>query len=125
MTQRAKLAAVAARAMLAASALAVRAEIPAAERHSDYVDMSPETKAMQDDDTTNPGMLGVLDGEALWNRKVSAAGKSCADCHGDARSSMKGAAARYPAYDKVLGQPVNLEQRINLCRAETQFAQHA
>ena len=40
---------------------------------------------MQDDDTANPGMLWVLDGEALWNRKAGAAGKSCADCHGDAR----------------------------------------
>ena len=77
---------------------------------------------MQDDDTANPGMLGVLDGETLWNRKAGAAGKACADCHGDARSSMKGVAARYPAYDKPLGRPVNLEQRINLCRARHQDA---
>ena len=48
--------------------------------------------------------------------KAGAAGKSCADCHGDARDSMKGVAARYPAFDKALGRPVNLEQRINLCR---------
>ena len=31
--------------------------------------MSRETRAMQDDDTANPGMLSVLDGEALWNKK--------------------------------------------------------
>ena len=29
--------------------------------------MSPANKAMQDDDTANPGMLWVLDGEALWS----------------------------------------------------------
>jgi sulfur-oxidizing protein SoxA len=122
MTQQAKLAAVAALAMLAASALAVRAEIPAAERHSDYVDMSPETKAMQDDDTANPGMLSVLDGEALWSVKAGAAQLACADCHGKADESMKGVAARYPAFDEARRQPVDLEQRINICRAERQKA---
>ena len=84
--------------------------------------MGPDTKAMQDDDTTNPGMLWVLDGEALWNSKTGAAGKACADCHDDARASMKGVAARYPAFDKELGRPVNLEQRINLCRTRNQQA---
>jgi sulfur-oxidizing protein SoxA len=84
--------------------------------------MGPETRAMQDDDTANPGMLGVLDGEALWNRKAGSTEKSCAGCHDDARRSMKGVAARYPAFDKALGRPVNLEQRINLCRARHQDA---
>jgi L-cysteine S-thiosulfotransferase len=97
-------------------------EIPPSERRSGYTFMGTETRAMQDDDTINPGMLGVLDGESLWNRKAGSAGKSCADCHNDAKSSMKGVAARYPAYDKVLGRPVNLEQRINLCRARHQQA---
>ena len=31
--------------------------------------MTPDTKAIQDDDTANPGMLWVLDGEALWNEQ--------------------------------------------------------
>jgi sulfur-oxidizing protein SoxA len=35
---------------------------------------------------------------------------------------MKGVAARYPAFDKALGRPLNLEQRINLCRAQHQQA---
>jgi L-cysteine S-thiosulfotransferase len=100
----------------------VATEIPSAERRSGYTFMGPETRAMQDDDTTNPGMLGVLDGETLWNRKAGSADKACADCHGDAKSSMKGVAARYPAFDKVLARPVNLEQRINLCRARHQDA---
>src|SRR5581483_3018392 len=69
------------------------------------------------------GMLAVLDGEALWQTRAGAAGKSCADCHGDAAAGMKGVAARYPAFDQKLGRPVDLEQRINLCRADKQQAQ--
>ena len=84
--------------------------------------MATDTKAMQDDDTTNPGMLWVLDGEALWTAKAGNAGRACADCHGDARESMKGLAARYPAFDRQLGRPVSLEQRINLERAQRQDA---
>jgi L-cysteine S-thiosulfotransferase len=98
------------------------AEIPQSERRSGYSFMTPDTKAMQDDDTANPGMLWVLDGEALWNRKAGAAGKACADCHNDASASMKGVAARYPAFDKTLDRPVDLEQRINLCRTNHQQA---
>ena len=77
---------------------------------------------MQDDDTANPAMLSVLDGEMLWQRKDGSAAKSCADCHGDARTSMKGVAARYPAFDAARGRPIDLEQRVNVCRAEKQQA---
>ena len=101
-------------------AMAIAAEIPISERKSGYEFMARETRAMQDDDTANPGMLWVLDGETLWNRKEGAAAKSCADCHGDARASMKGVAARYPAFSAARGRPVDLEQRINICRTERQ-----
>jgi len=77
---------------------------------------------MQDDDTANPGMLWVLDGEALWNRKVGEANKSCADCHNDASTSMKGVAARYPAFNEAANRPIDLEQRINICRTDQQNA---
>jgi sulfur-oxidizing protein SoxA len=106
---------------VAASPLSA-SEIPQDARRSGYDFMTPDTKAIQDDDTANPGMLWVLDGEALWNSKTGAAGKACADCHGDAPAGMKGVATRYPAFDKTLGRPVNLEQRINLCRAGHQQA---
>ena len=95
-------------------------EIPLNERRSAYEDMSRDNKAMQDDDTSNPGMLAVLDGEALWSAKAGASGKSCADCHGDAKASMKGVAARYPAFDDSAGRPVDLEQRINFSREQDQ-----
>ena len=109
-------------AMLLAT-IALRAgEIPQDQRRSGYSFMGPDSKAVQDDDTTNPGMLWVLDGEALWNQKLDASNKSCADCHGEARAAMKGVAARYPAFDKELGRPIDLEQRINLCRTQHQQA---
>ena len=64
----------------------------------------------------------MLDGEAAWKRKAGTANKSCADCHGDAGESMKGVAARYPAFNAARGRPVNLDQQINICRTERQQA---
>jgi len=104
------------------STVLLAAEIPLAERRSGYEFMGRETRAMQDDDATNPALLWLLDGEALWNRKDGAGGLACASCHGDARTSMNGVAARYPAFDSSQGKPVNLEQRINACRSERQRA---
>jgi sulfur-oxidizing protein SoxA len=97
-------------------------EIPPAERRSGYSFMTPDTKAIQKDDSANPGMLWVLDGDALWNKKTGAADKACADCHDDTRASMRGVAARYPAFDSVEQRPVDLEQRVNLCRTRHQQA---
>jgi len=77
---------------------------------------------MQDDDTSNPGMLWVLDGQGLWTAKAGTHDRSCADCHGDARVSMKGVAGRYPAFEAKSGQAVTLERRIGMCRIEHQAA---
>jgi L-cysteine S-thiosulfotransferase len=101
---------------------AAAAEIAPADRRSGYDFAGPDTRAMQDDDTANPGMLWVLQGETLWASKAGTADRSCADCHGDARSSMKGVAARYPAFDPALARPLDLEGRINRCRTEHQAA---
>ena len=73
--------------MIAIASSAFAGEIPLAERRSGYEFMSRETRAMQDDDTANPGMLWVLEGGALWTRKTGAAGRACAECHGDAGGS--------------------------------------
>jgi L-cysteine S-thiosulfotransferase len=107
--------------VIAAAAQAV--EIPADQRRSGYAQMAPETRAMQDDDTANPGMLWVLDGEVWWRRKDGSAGKACADCHGEAAHSMRGVAARYPAFDQTLGRSIDLEGRINACRTKHQRAE--
>jgi L-cysteine S-thiosulfotransferase len=110
-------------ATVAATCTLVRAsDIPLGERRSSYQDMSAATRAMQDADTDNPAMLWVLDGEALWNAKTGEAKRACADCHGDARRSMWGVAARHPAFDATRNAPVTLEGRINVCRAERQKA---
>jgi sulfur-oxidizing protein SoxA len=111
---------VAALAALAASAHS--ADIPLEQRRSGTADLGRDTKAMQDDDTANPATLWVLDGEALWNRKAGAANRACFDCHADAAASMKGVAARYPAFDTARKAPIDLEQRINLCRTGQQQA---
>ena len=91
------------------------------ERHTGYQDMGPALRQMQDDDTSNPAMLFVQAGEALWKQKAGTADKSCADCHAD--GSMKGVAARYPAIPKDADRPVDLEGRINLCRVGQQKAE--
>ena len=108
--------------ILLVTLMPVTADIPLTERRSGYDDLGRDTKAMQDDDTANPATLSVLDGETLWMAKSGNATRACADCHGDARDSMKGVAARYPAFDAPRGRPVNLEQRINACRTERQQA---
>lgn len=105
---------------LAAAALVVLAgcatpSAPVAPQRSGFDDMSPALQAMQRDDTANPAMLFVQEGEQLWKRGE----KSCASCHGDI-ARMKGVAARYPSFDELLKRPVNLPTRINLCRERHQ-----
>ena len=85
-------------------------------------DMSADLRAMQADDFANPGMLWVEKGARLWSVRAGSAAKSCADCHGDARVTMKGVAARYPAWDARAKRLLDLEGRIQHCRSERQGA---
>ncbi len=105
-------------AVLLACALALGAAADPRKPGTDFIGAS--TAAMQRDDTQNPAMLWVGDGEALWQARDGAGGKSCAACHGDARTSMRGVAARFPAFDTHSKLPVNLGQRINQCRVRKQ-----
>ena len=82
---------------------------------SGYWFAAPETRAIQDDDFSNPGMLYVEQGAARWREGDGEAGNSCATCHGDA-ADMAGVGATYPKYDAGAGTLINLGQRINLCR---------
>ncbi|MBO0755118.1 MAG: sulfur oxidation c-type cytochrome SoxA [Bradyrhizobiaceae bacterium] len=109
-------------ALLAAATPGASGEIAQADRRSDYDFMSRDTQAMQDDDSSNPGMLWVQEGEALWSRKEGSAQRSCMDCHGDARTSMKGVAARYPVFDAERARPIDLDERIISCRMNHQNA---
>jgi len=106
--------------LAAASALA--ADGPDPDRRSGYEFMSRETRAMQDDDAANPGLLWVAAGERLWRVSAGAAATACAGCHGEASTGMKGVAARYPAFDPAAARPIDLEQRINQCRLDRQKA---
>lgn len=94
----------------------------AAQRKSGMAFMGPSTQAMQRDDSQNPAMLWVKEGEIAWRRSDEGNGKSCASCHGDAEGAMRGVAARYPAFDAQAGRPINLAQRINRCRVRHQSA---
>jgi sulfur-oxidizing protein SoxA len=98
-----------------ALALLLAVSAHAAELRSGYDDASPATRAMQDDDDANPGMLWVLQGEQLWREGA----KSCASCHG-AVETQRGVAARYPAFDKARGEVLTLSDRVQLCRTEHQ-----
>jgi sulfur-oxidizing protein SoxA len=93
--------------VLALSPLAAGLAQAQAPRRSGYADMSPATQALQRDDTQNPAWLWVVDGERHFNA-------DCASCH--SLASLRGAAARYPAYDAELAKPVTLAGRIQLCR---------
>jgi sulfur-oxidizing protein SoxA len=102
--------------------LAQRGDDPNPNAKSGYDFLSPETQALQNDDFANPGMLWVEEGERLWNTPAGAAQISCASCHGDAKTSMRTVATRYPAWSAAAGRVVSLEQQINLCRTERQKA---
>jgi sulfur-oxidizing protein SoxA len=109
-------------ALLAVAGSARSTDIPLDQRRSGYADLGRDSKAMQDDDTANPATLWVLDGETLWNQRAGDARAACADCHGDATVSMKGVATHYPTFSPSHNGPIDLEQRINLCRTEHQRA---
>jgi sulfur-oxidizing protein SoxA len=88
-------------------------------RRSGFEDMSPALQAIQNDDFANPANLWLAEGESQWNARAGAAGKSCADCHG-APDSLRGVAARYPAFDPQSARVVDLDQRIDDCRTRHQ-----
>jgi len=76
------------------------------------------TRAMQLDSFDNAGLLGVEQGEEIWNTVEGTEGKSCASCHNDASESMAGVGASYPKWDEKTNRPKNIEAQINHCRVE-------
>jgi L-cysteine S-thiosulfotransferase len=106
--------------LLLSGALAGAEPIPRAERRSGFDQMSPEIQAMQRDDGANPGMLAVADGEDLWTKAPPSGRPACAGCHGEASSTMRGVATRYPAWDAQTQEPVDLQTRVNTCRRQHQ-----
>src|SRR5690606_38249276 len=87
---------------------------------SGYNFLLPETRALQDDDFANPGMLWVELGKGLWAQPAGG-GTSCRSCHG-APEAMRGVGALYPKWSERQARIVSLEQQINECRQERQHA---
>ncbi len=81
------------------------------------------TQALEADSFENPGMLAVEEGEVLWSTVEGSEGKSCESCHDDAAESMVSVGSSYPKWDEASGKPVNIEQRINMCRVENMGAE--
>lgn len=89
-------------------------------RRPGLADMSPALQAMQRDETQNPAMLWVREGQALWSR-AAANGRSCAGCHGGDPAPggrLEGVAARYPRFDTARKRPLTLAARIDQCRQQ-------
>jgi sulfur-oxidizing protein SoxA len=82
-------------------------------RRSGYTYMTDETRAVQNDDFENPGMLWVENGESLWSKTMGSNGKSCASCHADADKDMKGVSPSYPKFNAKIGKMETLEQKVN------------
>ena len=87
-------------------------------RRSGYTYLSEEHRQLQDDAFGNPGMLWVERGRALWDQPQGDGQQTCASCHGDVATSMRGVRTRYPQFDPRTKKLINLEQRINRCRTE-------
>ena len=85
---------------------------------SGYSYLSEENKQLQQDEFANPGTLWVERGRELWKQSQGDGQQSCASCHQDAQTSMRGVRTRYPRFDQRRGKLINLEQQINRCRTK-------
>tara|TARA_R110000787_G_scaffold8210_5_gene27340 strand:+ start:914 stop:1768 length:855 start_codon:yes stop_codon:yes gene_type:complete len=77
---------------------------------------SDETQALQMDDFDNPGMIFVDQAIEAWNTVEGSEGKSCASCHDDVETSMKGVRATYPKWNDGAEEVRTLAMQINDCR---------
>ena len=87
-----------------------------AEPVSGYAFLDESTRAMQDDEFENPGMLTVDRGSELFHEHREAEEYRCADCHGEDGVDLDTKRiARYPVFDPNLGGLVTLQERVNYC----------
>ena len=107
----------------AAAAQAQQRAIPLDQIKSGSAFLGQDLRSLQNDDFANPGMLWVERGETMWRDPAGKSKQSCASCHQDAKSSMRGVAARYPKIDTASGKLLNLGGRINACRVDHQGAE--
>ncbi len=81
---------------------------------------SRELREQQDDPILNPGMLWVDQGQRAWKAPPGNGQPSCESCHGDAKDSMKGLAARLPRASADGKRLHNLHTLANRCRVDRQ-----
>ena len=74
-----------------------------------------ETREMEMDDFSNPGMVFVDQGLDLWNKVDGTDGKSCASCHDDVES-LKETRAAMPKMNPTGDDLWSMENYINNCR---------
>ncbi len=87
-----------------------------AEPVSGYAFLDDSTRAIQDDEFENPGMVAVDRGSELFHELREDEVHSCSSCHGEGgREIDPQAIARYPVFDESLGGLVTLQARINHC----------
>jgi len=83
---------------------------------SGYEFLNESTRAMQDDDFENPGMVSVDRGAELFNEHRQDEETSCSGCHGEDGVELNTKEiARYPLFDPGIGGLVTLQERINYC----------
>lgn len=83
---------------------------------SGYAFLNESTRAMQDDDFENPGMVAVERGNELFNEIRPDESEACASCHGADGAALDTAKiARFPIYDDHLGGLATLQDQINYC----------
>ncbi len=100
------------------AALFVVLAVPAlnAEPISGYEFLDESTRAMQDDEFENPGMVAVDRGRELFNEQREDEIASCATCHGEDGVDLNTEAiAQYPVFNPNIGGLLTLQERINHC----------
>lgn len=88
----------------------------AAEPVSGYEFLTPETRAMQDDEFENPGMVAVERGGELFREHRPDEEYACADCHdSDGGKLDKKKLASYPLYDESQRRLITLQDQVSHC----------
>jgi sulfur-oxidizing protein SoxA len=101
--------------LLLVSCLGSITSVPA-EPVSGYAFLDASTRAMQDDDFENPGMVAVDRGDELFHEHRAAEEYRCASCHGEGGADLdREGIARYPVFNPNLGGLVTLQRQINHC----------
>ena len=87
-----------------------------AEPVSGYTFLDESTRAMQDDEFENPGMVAVDRGSELFHEHREAEEYRCSSCHGEDGADLDTKQiARYPVFNPNIGGLLTLQERINYC----------